>query len=162
MRTAYMENHSDFTCKHCGYIVTMLKAASGVINRNHCPYCLYSRHVDLFKPGDRLCACKGLMAPVGLTAKQSRDKYSVKQPGEVMLLHRCTQCARLSINRIAADDDPVKLMSVFDHRAPEFQHLQRMCLEQGITLLKDNDRALLQSRLFGQPSGHSPGGVLMG
>jgi hypothetical protein len=153
MRTTRMENNADFTCKHCGYIVSTLKAASGVINRNHCPYCLYSRHVDLFKPGDRLCACKGLMTPVGLTVKQGRDKYSGKQPGELMLLHRCTQCARLSINRIAADDDPLILMAVFNHKLPDFHHLQRMCSEQGITLLKDNDRALLHSRLFGHPPG---------
>lgn len=151
MHTTFSDPNSDFNCKHCGQFVSTHKAASGVINRNHCPYCLYSRHVDLFKPGDRLCACKGLMAPVGLTVKKIRDKYSGKQPGELMLLHRCTQCSRLSINRIAADDDPLVLMVVFDQKLPDFNHLQRMCRKQGITLMNNNDRTLLYTRLFGQP-----------
>ena len=110
MRTYFDDFNADFTCKHCGRYVSARTAISGVVNRNHCPYCLHSRHVDLFKPGDRLCACKGVMAPVGLTVKRSRDKYARGLNGELMLVHRCTACGTLSINRIAADDDAVRIM----------------------------------------------------
>ena len=105
--------NADFTCKHCGRIVPAQTAESGVVNRNHCPTCLHSRHVDLFTPGDWLCACKAIMVPVRLTLKRCRDKYAAECQGELMLIHRCTNCDALSINRIAADDDLVNLMSVF-------------------------------------------------
>lgn len=162
MHMTAREINADFTCKHCGYHVSVHKSTSGVINRNHCPYCLYSRHVDLFKPGDRLCACKGVMAPIGLTVKKSRDKYTGNQSGEVMLLHRCIECGQLSINRIAADDDPWELISVFDQRPPDDEYLRGKCREVGITLLKDNDRSLLYKRLFGQPLGEFSNHILMG
>jgi ribosomal protein L37AE/L43A len=153
MRTNSNEFNADFTCKQCGYNVSANRAASGVINRNHCPYCLYSRHVDLHHAGDRLCACKGLMAPVGMTIKNSRDKYASTQMGELMLVHRCTSCNRLSINRVAADDDPIKLLAVFKNNSPEMHQIQQICQEQGILLLKRSDRSLVHTRLFGNPSG---------
>jgi hypothetical protein len=153
MRTYSQEINADFICKHCGFIVSAHKAVSGVINRNHCPYCLFSRHVDLHHAGDRLCACKGLMKPVGMTIKNSRDKYAIKQKGELMLVHRCTNCYRLSINRVAADDDPMKLLAVFKNSSSEIHHIQHICQEQGILLLNSSDRSLVHTRLFGNPSG---------
>jgi ribosomal protein L37AE/L43A len=153
MRTYAKDINADFTCKHCGFFISSQRAASGVINRNHCPYCLYSRHVDLHQAGDRLCACRGLMKPVGMTIKNSRDKYATSQNGELMLVHRCTQCNRLSINRVAADDDPMKLLAVFKNSSPEIHQIQHICHEQGILLLKSSDRTLVHTRLFGNPPG---------
>jgi hypothetical protein len=152
MRTYSKEINADFTCKHCGFFVNAHKAVSGVVNRNHCPYCLYSQHVDLFAAGDRLCACKGLMKPIGLTIKKTRDKYAKDQQGELMLVHRCTECGRLSINRIAADDDPCKLVDVISHRPPVMQSVILACQQQGIRLLKSSDRSLVHTWLFGDPS----------
>ena len=96
----------DFRCAHCHNIVPAAHIVSGVNNRNHCPYCLWSFHLDLFVAGDRLSACKGQMRPIGLTMKKSRNKYQIKSRGELMLIHECIECRTLSINRIAADDDP--------------------------------------------------------
>src|SRR5512139_2755149 len=95
----------DFRCLACGYLVSAQPVVSGVHNRNHCPYCLWSRHLDLYEAGDRLAACKAGMRPVGLTLKRSRDKYGGQAAGELMLVHQCSECGKLSINRIAADDD---------------------------------------------------------
>ena len=153
MRTYSKDINADFTCKQCGCFISSQRAASGVINRNHCPHCLYSRHVDLHQAGDRLCACKGLMKPVGMTIKNSRDKYATSQNGELMLVHRCTKCNRLSINRVAADDDPMKLLAVFKNSSPEIHRIQHICQEQGILLLKSADKSLVHTRLFGNPSG---------
>jgi ribosomal protein L37AE/L43A len=161
MRTNSKDINADFTCKHCGFFVSANRAASGVINRNHCPYCLYSRHVDLHHAGDRLCACKGLMAPIGMTIKNSRDKYAIKHKGELMLVHRCTNCNRLSINRVAADDDPTKLLAVFKNSSLEMHLLQQICQEQGILLLKRSDKSLVHTRLFGNPSGEPVKPVLV-
>lgn len=92
----------DYQCKHCHYQVSTQSLYSGVNNRNHCPYCLHSKHVDLYAAGDRLAACKGLMKPIGITFKLTRKKYHCR--GEMMLVHRCLDCGAVSINRIAADD----------------------------------------------------------
>ena len=149
MRTYFDDFNADFTCKYCGRFVSARTAVSGVVNRNHCPYCLHSRHVDLFEAGDRLCACKGLMAPVGLTVKRSRDKYANDGQGELMLVHRCKECGDLSINRIAADDDPVRIMEVFELTPERNITLWEMCERQGIQLLTLQDRPLVENRLYG-------------
>ena len=102
-----------FSCRYCQAHVYTQPLLSGVHNRNHCPYCLWSRHVDLHKPGDRLSACKAIMQPIGLTVKPGRDKFGMDCFGELMLIHRCKDCGKLSINRIAADDITERLLEIF-------------------------------------------------
>jgi len=64
-------------------------------HRNHCPYCLHSRHVDGRVPGDRASTCGGTMAPIGTFARRN---------GEQVVVHRCLSCGFERYNRIAADD----------------------------------------------------------
>lgn len=149
MRTLIHSINPDFTCKNCGQIVSSQTLVSGVVHRNHCPYCLQSRHVDLFEAGDRLCACKSLMAAVGLTIKRSRDKYTSHRNGELMLVHRCKGCGGLAINRIAADDDPNKIVAILQKERGQ-DVLEVNCRQQGIILLKREDLPLVNKRLFGQ------------
>jgi hypothetical protein len=61
--------------------------------------------MDLLAAGDRLSACQAPMRPLGLTLKKSHKKYSRAGSGELMLVHVCTDCGKVAINRIAADDD---------------------------------------------------------
>lgn len=150
MRTNIQNINADFTCKHCGRFVTSLSAISGVVHRNHCPFCLHSRHVDLFGAGDRLCACKSLMSPVGLTLKQSRDKYAPQRGGELMLVHRCMHCGELAINRIAADDDPAMILAILEETDRDLEEIQKKCRAQGIRMLKSTDLHLATTRLFGE------------
>lgn len=89
-----------FTCKHCGRQV--VPAGAGSDHRNHCPYCLHSLHLDL-EPGDRAADCGGIMEPVAVWVRKS---------GEWAIIHRCRRCGSFSSNRVAADDNPVKLMSI--------------------------------------------------
>ena len=99
----YYKNHpcqESFTCKSCGRLVTPGGAGSG--HRNHCPNCLSSLHVDI-EPGDRASDCGGLMEPVAVWVRKS---------GEWAIIHRCRRCGALSSNRVAADDNPIKLMSI--------------------------------------------------
>ena len=150
MRTYFDDFNADFTCKHCGRYVSARTAISGVVNRNHCPYCLHSRHVDLFKPGDRLCACKGVMAPVGLTVKRSRDKYARGLNGELMLVHRCTACGTLSINRIAADDDAVRIMETLNQGSSLQDKLADFIPSQEIHFLNKMQSKMVETYLFGK------------
>lgn len=89
-----------FVCKVCGK--TVLPDGAGSTHRNHCPYCLASQHLDIF-PGDRAADCGGVMEPVAVW---------VRKNGEWAVIHRCRMCGVLSSNRIAADDNPMKLMSL--------------------------------------------------
>lgn len=139
--------NQDFRCIHCGYMVPATYIVAGVRNRNHCPYCLWSRHLDWREAGDRLSACRAPMRPVGLTTKQSRNKYADERDGELMLVHQCSECGVLDINRIAADDDAVGLMEVFE-QSSEWVMLHRDALRQSdVTLLHDEDIDLVQRRL---------------
>jgi DNA-directed RNA polymerase subunit RPC12/RpoP len=83
-----------FTCGHCGRRVGPLP--SGGRNRNHCPYCLYSRHVDAERSGDRASMCQGIMEPIGVFERPN---------GEEVITHRCLVCGFERFNRVGADDD---------------------------------------------------------
>ena len=99
----YFKRHAcddAFTCKVCGRPVVAFGA--GGAHRNHCPNCLSSRHLDV-EPGDRAANCGGVMDPVAVW---------VRNNGEWAVIHRCRVCGALSSNRIAADDNPMKLMSI--------------------------------------------------
>ncbi len=92
--------NDNFTCRICGGWIAPEEAGSQ--HRNHCPQCLSSIHADK-KPGDRKSLCKGIMDPIGVW---------VRKDGEWAVIHRCRDCGALSSNRIAADDNPVLLMSI--------------------------------------------------
>lgn len=140
-------NNQDFRCIHCQAHVSADPLLSGVHNRNHCPYCLHSRHMDLHQPGDRLSACKTVMQPVGLTLKQTRKKYGLAQFGELMLIHHCTACSRLSANRLAADDDTDRIYQVYLHSCT----IDLPDSTQGnIRFLTEADSWLVEAQLFGK------------
>lgn len=88
------DRSEEFRCRHCRAFVVALP--SGGRHRNHCPFCLYSRHVDDTTPGDRASACGGSMAPVG---------HFLRPKGEPVVVHRCLSCGQERHCRIAADDD---------------------------------------------------------
>ena len=92
--------NESFPCENCGKMIT--PEGAGTHHRNHCPHCLASIHADDM-PGDRKSDCKGIMEPISIW---------VKDDGEWSIVHRCKKCGKLSTNRIAADDNPVLLMSM--------------------------------------------------
>ena len=100
---AYYKTHScrdSFVCKVCGR--TVVPDDAGSDHRNHCPNCLASQHLDE-EPGDRASNCGGAMEPIAVW---------VRKNGEWAIIHRCRICGKLSSNRVAADDNPVKLLSL--------------------------------------------------
>ncbi len=86
------EENAGFICIRCGRRVRPLSNGS---YRNHCPFCLYSRHVDI-GPGDRRCDCRGLMEPIGLHYRSGKG---------FQLVHRCLRCGHKSVNRIAENTE---------------------------------------------------------
>jgi hypothetical protein len=144
--------NASFTCLHCELPVTAERWSSGVNNRNHCPYCLWSRHVDLNEAGDRLSACKAEMQPIGLTIKQVKKKYARPDSGELMLVHLCSDCGKVSINRIAADDVPERVMEVFDASLKMPPDLRQKLESEGIRVLGESDRKIVREQLYGRGS----------
>ena len=79
-----------FICEKCGKKIEKLKYTA----RDHCPYCLYSKHVDI-NPGDRLNTCKGLLKPIGI--EKYKDTYKI--------IYKCEKCNEMHKNIMAKDDD---------------------------------------------------------
>jgi predicted RNA-binding Zn-ribbon protein involved in translation (DUF1610 family) len=148
-RPGRTQTSSEFVCRNCGTFVSAHIALSGVGNRNHCPYCLASRHLDQFEAGDRLSACKACMQPVGLTFKRTAKKYTGHQPGELMIVHCCEDCGDVSINRIAADDDTQLLLAVLEQSGTLAADISDSLVQQDITLLTMDHLDQVQRCLFG-------------
>jgi RNHCP domain-containing protein len=96
---ARRRGQDSFRCRHCRLDVST--TAPGTRHRNHCPSCLWSRHVDDDVPGDRDADCAGSMEPIAVC---------VREGGEWALIHRCGGCSTVRVNRIAGDDNPLMLM----------------------------------------------------
>lgn len=105
MNTSTEHGHNraadSFLCAHCG--ATVPGEAVGTRQRNHCPRCLRSLHVDI-TVGDRRSLCRGIMDPISLWVRQGE---------ELALLHRCRRCGVIRSNRIAGDDDSESLGGLF-------------------------------------------------
>lgn len=138
-----------FTCQHCGAYVFTLPGTAGVLNRNHCPFCLWSRHLDYQQPGDRMSACKAVMQPIGLTIKPTHNKYACCQLGELMLIHRCSDCGKLSINRLAADDQSDIITRIYRASLNLDEVTLQSLEEAGIHPLLGRDEFTVVSQLYG-------------
>ena len=149
---AIEERNNEFKCTNCGVMVSLNREVSGVNNRNHCPYCLWSRHLDLRKAGDRRSTCRGRMEPLGLTVKHTLKRYQTEKQGELMLIHRCAACGKLSINRIAGDDNTIMLNDLFVRSQDMPPALLEGLSAQGILPLGVRDITLVHSQLFGWQS----------
>ena len=86
----FNELDEGFICEHCNKEVPPLKYSS----RDHCPYCLYSKHVDI-NPGDRSNTCKGLLKPIEI--EKFKDTFKI--------IYKCEKCNMIHKNIIANDDD---------------------------------------------------------
>lgn len=92
-----------FLCEHCHKEVSSLNYTA----RDHCPFCLYSKHVDIL-PGDRNNTCQGLLKPVAL--EKFKDTYKI--------IYRCEKCGALHKNIMANDDNMNLIIELSTH--PEY------------------------------------------
>lgn len=87
----------EFICENCHKKVEKLNYTA----RDHCPYCLYSKHVDVF-PGDRQNDCLGLLEPIGI------EKYK----NTYKIIYKCEKCHQLHKNIMATDDNYDKIIDL--------------------------------------------------
>ncbi len=91
----FKRTKEDFVCENCGFFV------NGDGYTNHCPKCLWSKHVDV-NPGDRLAVCGGLMKPEYLELKN----------GKYIIFHKCMKCGHVKKNKISKKDDFDKIITL--------------------------------------------------
>ena len=103
MSKKFQKRIEDFTCEHCGSTV------KGSGYTNHCPNCLWSRHVDI-NPGDREAKCGALMEPIWI--EKDGDKYYVYQ--------HCQKCKHERRNYIGADDNFDTVIAIMKREADKF------------------------------------------
>ncbi|MEK4299519.1 RNHCP domain-containing protein [Oceanobacillus sp. FSL W8-0428] len=97
--------NTAFQCEHCGANVAAVTNGSF---RNHCPFCLYSKHLDN-EPGDRLSTCRGVMRPIQID-------YSGKKGYQI--IHECNKCGKRQRNKAAIntiqEDDILRFVKAFN------------------------------------------------
>jgi len=91
----FVKTKEDFVCEKCDSDV------QGNGFTNHCPKCLWSKHVDV-APGDRLAKCCGTMKPI---------KFE-KEKSEYIFTHRCIICNYEKRNKMSSKDDFDKAISI--------------------------------------------------
>ncbi len=95
MSLSFIRRKEDFVCGKCGFEV------EGNGYTNHCPQCLWSKHVDIF-PGDRAEICGGLMEPIRVEKKGK----------EYTIIHKCIKCGIERPNKAVKEDNFDMLVQV--------------------------------------------------
>ena len=95
----------DFVCENCGHNV------QGNGYTNHCPKCLYSKHVDI-NPGDRSADCGGMMVPIDVEIKT----------GEYIIIQRCAKCGFIRKNKICDDDDFSAVLKISQNKVERLKY----------------------------------------
>lgn len=85
----FIRTEEDFICENCGVSV------EGNGYTNHCPSCLWSKHVDK-DPGDREEDCLGMMKPIAILTKGGVP---------VSIVHKCVKCGFERPAPIAKNDN---------------------------------------------------------
>ena len=88
MSVQFQKKIEAFVCEKCGEHV----AGNGYTD--HCPACLWSKHVDIF-PGDRNATCGGMMEPV--------EQEMTNRGHDIV--YRCMRCHYEHRNKVAHDDN---------------------------------------------------------
>lgn len=102
IKKKFQRKIENFTCENCNTSV------QGDGYTDHCPSCLYSKHVDI-NPGDRDCNCKGLMEPIGAEVK--KDGYRI--------YYRCLDCGYNHRVRSSPEDNFEVILSLLSKSIPE-------------------------------------------
>ena len=94
----FTEIDEEFICENCGKKVPKL----GYSCRNHCPFCLYSKHVDIY-PGDRSEECHGLLEPIEIEINNKKG---------YVIVFKCQKCGKIRKNKVAKDDDMEQIIKI--------------------------------------------------
>ncbi|MDK2981074.1 MAG: hypothetical protein PWQ55_1421 [Chloroflexota bacterium] len=106
--------------------------------------------MDAGRPGDRLSTCGGRMQPIGLALKSGKiNRYGSDSGGEIMLVHYCLSCGKVSCNRIAGDDNAYSILKLLGGETEIDPTLLAIIEENNIDLLTKADEEMVMRALFG-------------
>ena len=91
----FQRTKEDFVCENCGQEV------KGNGYTNHCPACLWSKHVDI-NPGDRMGKCGGMMEPYSIETKKDLQ----------VIIHKCALCNFKHRNKVINTDNFERVLEV--------------------------------------------------
>jgi hypothetical protein len=90
------------------------------------------------------------MRPIGLTLKDVRvNPFTNRASGELMIVHLCTNCHRVSTNRIAGDDNTYSITSLLEESKKLDSITTNRLQSLSVTLLSENDKEIIRTILFG-------------
>jgi hypothetical protein len=85
------------------------------------------------------------MRPVGLTFRLEGGSAQ----GEIMLIHACAGCPKISINRIASDDPEATILHIYESSLPISDELYQQIGTSDIYLAVNSDRQEILKQLYG-------------
>ena len=90
------------------------------------------------------------MQPIGLTLKCGKvNRYAKENSGEIMLVHYCLSCGKISCNRIAGDDNAYAIIDLLNTGSENEPAIMQAILAQNIRLLTPSDEIMVRRALFG-------------
>ena len=89
----------NFVCENCEEKVV------GDGYTNHCPKCLWSKHVDV-NPGDRAAQCGGMMKPESVEGTSP----------DYRIIYKCEECGFSRPNAVHKDDNMQAVLAIAGNR----------------------------------------------
>ncbi len=96
----FIMKNEKFICEKCLKEVSSHPTWSA---RNHCKFCLYSKHVDKDFPWDRKSSCLSPMKPIWIEYKKNKN---------YMIIHKCEKCSKEILNKVAPDDNFIEFIKI--------------------------------------------------
>lgn len=101
MGKKFKKTVENFTCLVCKQIVV------GDGFTDHCPRCLWSKHVDI-NPGDRLAECCGPMEPI--SSKIQKEEWKI--------FYKCQKCGYIHFNKTTPEDNMETVIKISSRPIP--------------------------------------------
>ncbi len=98
----FTQRDEEFICENCGKKVEKL----GYSSRNHCNYCLHSKHVDQ-NPGDRQEKCHGILEPIDIKIDNKKG---------YVIIYKCKKCGKIRKNKAAKDDNIDLIIKIISNK----------------------------------------------
>lgn len=95
-RKNFLRKKENFKCENCG------EEVKGNGYTDHCPKCLWGKHVDEEIPGDRASECRALMKPIEISYLSGKFK----------IRYRCSKCRHEFWVWAAEEDNREELMEL--------------------------------------------------
>jgi len=104
----------------------------------------------LHTPGDRRSDCCARMKPMALSFKNYEvNLFTGRGSGELMIVHQCINCDKISPNRIAGDDNEYQIISLLEESLCLDENTRNKMTYLGIDVITHERKEAVLISLFG-------------